>query len=198
MEENKRNDSKIPEKRVEKVISGTAKTKKKSDIQKFTDVFLADDIASVKEYAVKDVVIPTIQKGIVDIVQNGIEMLIYGATGATPRRSSSTASKVSYRSYYDKRDDRERDRRSVSRARSTYSYDDIILDRRGEAEEVLDRMYETVERYGMVSVGDLYDLVGITGDYTAHRYGWANLDSAYVKRIREGYTIVLPKAMPFD
>lgn len=38
----------IPEKHVEKVISGTVKPKKKSEMQKFADVFISEDVNNVK------------------------------------------------------------------------------------------------------------------------------------------------------
>ena len=77
-------------------------------------------------------------------------------------------------------------------------YDDIILDTRREAEEVLDRMQDLIDNYGMVSVADLYDLVGINGSYTDNKYGWTHLRSADVQHVREGYLLKLPKALPFD
>jgi len=184
----------IPEKKVEKVIAGTVKSKKKSEIQKFTDVFISEDINNVKSYILLDVLIPAIKKAISDIVTNGIDMILYGETGKT--KSNSTASKVSYRSYYDGRNGR-RDYSAV-RTKISYNYDDIILDNRGEAEDVLSRMDELISTYGLVSVADLYDLVGITGNYTDNKYGWTNIRSASVIRVRDGYMLKLPKALPLD
>ena len=57
-------------------------------------------------------------------------------------------------------------------------------------------MDEIIDMYGRVSVADLYDLVGITGNYTDNNYGWTNLASAEPIRVRDGYVIKLPKAMP--
>jgi len=184
----------IPEKKVEKVIAGTVKSKKKSEIQKFTDVFISEDINNVKSYILLDVLIPAIKKAISDIVTNGIDMILYGETGKT--KSNSTASKVSYRSYYDGRNGR-RDYSAV-RTKISYNYDDIIFDNRGEAEDVLSRMDELISTYGLVSVADLYDLVGITGNYTDNKYGWTNIRSASVIRVRDGYMLKLPKALPLD
>lgn len=184
----------IPEKKVEKVIAGTVKSKKKSEIQKFTDVFISEDINNVKSYILLDVLIPAIKKAISDIVTNGIDMILYGETGKT--KSNSTASKVSYRSYYDGRNGR-RDYSAV-RTKISYNYDDIILDNRGEAEDVLSRMDELISTYGLVSVADLYDLVGVTGNYTDNKYGWTNIRSASVIRVRDGYMLKLPKALPLD
>lgn len=183
-----------PEKKVEKVIAGTVKSKKKSEIRKFTDVFISEDINNVKSYILLDVLIPAIKKAISDIVTNGIDMILYGETGKT--KSNSIASKVSYRSYYDGRNDR-RDYSAI-RTKISYNYDDIIFDNRGEAEDVLSRMDELISTYGLVSVADLYDLVGVTGNYTDNKYGWTNIRSASVIRVRDGYMLKLPKALPLD
>lgn len=180
------------EKKVEKIISGNARAKKKSEFSKFADVFVSEDAGNVKSYILMDVLVPAIKKAISDIVTNGIDMLLYGETGVHKRNGAS--SKVSYRSYYD----RSNRSSSSSRTRNGYSYDDIILDNRGEAEEVLLRMDEIVATYGTVSVADLYDLVGITGAYTDNKYGWTDIRSASVVRVKDGYMIKLPRALPLN
>ena len=81
---------------------------------------------------------------------------------------------------------------------SRYSYDTITLDTRGEAEEVLARMDEIIDTYKMVRVADFYDLVGVTGNYTDNKYGWTNIRNAEVIRVRDGYRIKLPRALPID
>ena len=182
------------EKKIEKVVSGTAKTKKKSEMSKFKDIFISEDASNVKSYVLMDVLIPAMKKAISDIVTTGIDMILYGEEGESRRRAPSE--RVSYRRYYDQRDDRSIDR---VRTRTGYSYDDIIVDNRGEAEEVLSRMDELIDQYGVVSVGDLYDLVGLTGTYTDQKYGWTNIRTAKPERLRDGgYVIKLPKALPID
>lgn len=185
-------ESAIEKKKVEKVVSGTVKNKKKNEIQKFANVFVSEDIQNVKTYIVMDILIPSLKRALSDIVKNGIDMILYGESGG---RSNSKASKVSYRSYYDKVNDRDY---SNNRIRTGYSYDDIVIESRGEAEEVLDRMNELLSVYKIVSVADLYDLVGITGNYTDNKYGWTDLNSARVVSVRDGYLLKLPKALPLD
>ena len=176
------------DKKVEKVISGNAKVKKRSA--------LSDDIQNIKSYVVMDVLIPAAKKAISDIVTNGVDMILYPGGNGRPKRSN--ANHVSYRSYYDNRDrDRRYDPETRSR-RSSYSYDDIIIDTRAEAEEVLERMDELLDTYNVVSVADLYDLVGISCSYTDNKYGWTNLRNAEVIRVRDGYFLKLPKAGPID
>lgn len=184
----------MPEKKVEKVITGSVKSKKKNEIRKFADVFVSEDVNNVKSYIVFEVLVPAIKKAISDIVTNGIDMILYGEAGHTKKNSA--ASKVSYRSYYDKANDR-RDY-SPSRSRTGYDFNDIILDNRGEAEDVLSRMDELISTYGLVSVADFYDLVGVTCNYTDNKYGWTDIRSASIIRVRDGYMIKLPKALPLN
>ena len=194
MEEFKPNSNKskeltpVPEKKVEKIVKGTVKSKKKNGIDKLKDNFISEDAANIKTYVVMDVLIPAVKKAICDIVKNGVDMILYGESGRSNRRPSEY---VSYdRRYLDRGDPRFY---KADIARIGYSYDDIILETRGEAEDVLARMDELIELYGMVSVADLYDLVGITGNYTDNKYGWTNIRNAEPVHVRDGYMLRLPK-----
>lgn len=180
------------EKKVEKVVHGAVKTRKKSGLEKAKGLFISDDAANLKSYVLMDVLIPAFKKAISDIVTNGIEMILYGETGRSRRNSPSGS--VSYRNFYDRRDS---DRRQLnSPVRTGYSVDDVVLETRGEAEDVLARMDELIEMYGVVSVADLYDLIGVTGNYTDNKYGWTNIRNAEPIRVRDGYLLKLPKPLP--
>lgn len=195
-EENK--NASVDKKRVSKVVKGNVRTKKKSEIRKFTDVFVAEDIGSVKSYLVDEVVVPGAKRLFVDAVKYGIDMLIFGDRGRA-RGNSSGAPHVSYRNYWeDRRDDDRRYSNNNSKSRSWYDYDDFIFESRGEADYVLSQMEDLLDRYKMVTVLDLYDLVGKSCDHTANKYGWLSLRSAKVTRVRDGYVIDLPKAAPID
>lgn len=181
------------EKKVEKVISGNVKTREKSLSRKFSDTFLGDDIESVKGYIIFDVIIPAIKDTISNVVSNGIEMLLFGETRGSGRKRNE--SYTSYSNYYKKDNKRERTR-SVS---SVHNFRDIILETRGEAEDVLSNLVDIAYEYGSASVADLYDLVGVTGSFTDNRYGWSNLASARVNRARGGgYIIDLPRVEQLD
>lgn len=179
-------------KKVEKVVSGTVKTKKKSEIHKFTDVFISEDAANVKNYILMDVLVPAVKKAISDIVRDGIDMILYGGTGRS--KSSGPSNYVSYSRYSDR--DRRDDHRYSDTRRAGYYHDDIIVQTRGEAEDVLARMDELIDMYGQVTVADLYDLVGISGNYTDNRYGWTNIRNAEPVRVRDGYLLKMPKVGP--
>lgn len=184
------------DKNLSKVVSGTAKLKKKSETRKFADAILSEDVSNVKSYVVMDVIIPAIKDLIYDIVTNGVDMVLFNGERHHGKKRG-TASKISYGSFY--RGSEDRDRREYSRVRNGFDYDDIIFDSRGDAEAVLTAMEDIIDQYGTVSVGDLYELAEVTtNNYAVNKYGWSDLRSAQAVRVREGYMLKLPRALPLN
>lgn len=195
----KSRENKQEKKEVKKVVKGKAVAKKKSEASKIAGSIIAEEAKSIKDYAIYEVLIPAFKDGISQLVKGCIDMMFYGEVKPTSssRRGSSYGggTRVSYRDYYD---DRRSDRRDERRVSSRYSYDDVIFESKQDAEDVLDRMDELVEQYGVVTVGDLFDLAGVTGNgYTDQNYGWTNISSASVERNRHGeYIIRLNRPSP--
>lgn len=187
-------EKKDSEKKLVKVVKGSVRTKKKSDIQKIADIFIAEDVSSVKNYILMDVLVPAIKKAIDDIVSDGVHMLLYN--GDRKNGTRSTASKISYRQYSDQ-DNREY---KLAGSRSGFNYDDIIFDSRGDAEAVLSAMQDVIDQFGKVSVADLYDLAEVSNtNYATNKYGWADIRHAETYRLRNGgYILKLPRALPLD
>lgn len=189
--ERKQDKSSPPEKKLEKVVSGGTKTRKKSEVKKFANIFVPEDVENVKSYILMDVVVPGIKNAIADAVS----IFLFGETGRLGGRRDK-GSRVSYQKYYD---DRRDDRREYGRPRPAaagFDYDDIIFETRGDADLVLDQLESAIANYGLASVADLYDLAGITcHSYTANKYGWTDIRTAKVIRIRDGYTLQLPRTV---
>ena len=192
----KKEETNLEPKRVEKIVAGPVKTKKKSKISKFTEEFISEDAKNVKSYVFGEVLIPAIKKAISDIVTDGIDIILYGESRRSKGRGP--ADRVSYRNYYDDRGTRASRMMDRGPTNTGYSYNEVILATRGEAEDVLSRMDELIDMYQVVRVADLYDLVGITGNYTDNKYGWTNIRNADIVRVREGYMIRMPRAIPID
>lgn len=194
-----------PEKKIKKVVKAPVTIKQKSEARKFLDNFISEDVANVKDYLVKDIVIPTIKDTIWAAITNSVEMVLFGGTGRA-RRSGSISSRrpsdyISYSSYSsDSRSSRSyRDRREEEEiSRNRFDPEDIVFKYESDAVAVLDQMAEVIEAYGKVTVNDLYDMVDRTPPaYTATRYGWTYLDGGCKPvRVRDGYILKLPKARP--
>lgn len=180
------------------VIKGTAKVKPKGEIHKFADVFLAEDVHAVKDFLVRDVLIPGAKKLIYDIFVDGLGMLLNGSTSR--RNDRSNIPYVSYSKSYDRRDDRRDDRyRDRDNGhRDYYNFNDVIFDNRGDAERVLMLMRDSLDRYDFVSVFDLYDFANLRTTPADSNYGWISLRHVEVQRVKDGYKLTLPRALPRD
>lgn len=193
-------ETKTNEKKVEQVTSSAAKIKKESWVQKRAKAFVSDDAKNVGDYIVDDILIPALKKVISDMVNETVNTTLYGRGGGGTRRSN--ADRVSYRDYYNggrnnRSDDRGREAgRSTSRSR--VAYEEVVVASREEADAVLQRLDELIDMYGVVSIADLYDLVGVQGRYTDNKYGWTNVRNAEAVRVRDGYEIRMPKVGPID
>lgn len=184
--------------KLEKVITGTAKVRKKSPARKFADVFISEDVENVKTYILSDVIVPAIKNLIANTIKDGIDMCLYGGVNRRDGRSRSGADYVSYNRFSD-RDRRDRyDDRDRTRRGSSFDCENITVPTRGEAERVLDALDDIIAEYKVARVGDLYDIVDLTAPHTANKYGWTNLRNAKVVRVGSEYGFILPKAMPLD
>jgi hypothetical protein len=184
------------EKRVQKVVKGQVKTKK-NEIRKLADIFISEDVSSVKSYLFMDVLVPAIKKAVYDIVTNGIDMFLYGGTGRA-KSGGSSGTKVSYRNFYEERNGGGYRGSENNRSRNGLDYDDIVFSNRGEAEAVKQAMQAAIVKYGFVTVADLYDMVDMSAPYTSQKYGWMSVNNAEIIRSRDGYVIKLPRAVPID
>jgi hypothetical protein len=179
-------------KKVEKVVSGTVTTKKKSLGRRFADIVLSGDLVSVKEDLKEDF----LEFG-KETALKALEMLLWGDSRASTRRKvSGRSNPFPYSSI--SRGNAQQPKTDYSRVRSTHNFDDIVLESRGDAEQVLDVLCDMLETYGQVTVADLYDAVGKTSRFSDNNYGWTNLQTAYVSRVRQGYLLNMPKCVQLD
>lgn len=183
--------------KVEKAITGTAKRKKKSELSKVGGAIISEDAKKVKDHILLDVLIPAFKNLLADVVSDAVNMALFG--DARRRGGDYRSGSSRYVSYDSRYRDGYSSRNAQSERRSAgYGFDEIVLDSRGDAEEVLDRMNEILDTYGLVRVADMYDLVGLQSNYTDNNYGWTSLRTADIRRGRDGYYLQMPKAMPID
>jgi hypothetical protein len=85
------------------------------------------------------------------------------------------------------------------RSRARHDFDELIIPSRQEAEEVIDRMFDLLSRYGEVSVADLYELTGIQSSHTDMKWGWRELRGTKAIRLRQGgFLLDLPEPEPLN
>lgn len=69
-----------------------------------------------------------------------------------------------------------------------------IISRREDAERVLEMMAHRLDKYEVVTVADLNDMLGISSEWTDTRWGWIDIRDAQIRQIREGWRLELPDA----
>lgn len=176
--------------RMKSVVKSSTNAKKPSIVRKVWNAFFPEDVESMKDYILLDVIIPALK----DAAEDTFHATIRGV--GSPRKKTRydhVSSKVSYAS-----DDRRRTD-YTNRRNAIFNYDEVIFDTRDDAEIVLTTMEEALAAYEEVTVLDFYDLSGRTIENAmAARYGWTDLSNARVVRGFDGYYIQLPKAKPLS
>lgn len=187
-------------KNISPVVSSGATRRRRSLRKQFKETFVAGDARSAIHYVLFDVLLPAAKETVVEAGSQGIEKLIFGDS----RKRGSTAPQsgpyghVNY-TRYSSGSGSPSAARAMSRAsRARHNFDEIVLDQRTEAEEVIDRLFDLISHYETASVADLYELVGLSSSHTDHKWGWTDLTGAGVTRVRGGYLLDLPEPEPLD
>lgn len=90
-------------------------------------------------------------------------------------------------------------KRTISEmARANHEFDEILFDSRFEAQDVIDRMRERLDKYGSVTVDNLYQMMGVDPTFKDSAWGWDSLDGAHVRRFRGSYVLDLPDPSPLS
>jgi hypothetical protein len=193
----------IEDKNLTRVTKGETIRKKKPLRKRFADAFVAGSARMAVQYVILDVLLPAAKDMVVEAGSQGIEKLIFGEArrrGSLPPQSGQYGY-VNYNRYSSPALGRglSSAQRAMSRqARARHDFDEILLESRSEAEEVIDQLFEVVNRYGAATVADLYELVGLASTHTDHKWGWSDIRGAGVSRDRNGYLLDLPDPHPLD
>lgn len=179
-----------PNKKVEQVVSGEVVQKPKSLGRKLHRIIFNGEFKGAVSYITVDVLLPAFRNMIVDATTKGIERAIYGDSPQRSRSGYGNRPRTSYHSPVNRgRPSRPEPRRSSR----SHDFNDVILLDRNEAETVLERMADVIDQFEVVSLADLYELVGLPSTYVDNNWGWSNLAHSSVRQTRDGYLLELPQ-----
>ena len=191
----------------EKKIKGTpCKKAKKSGWQLFKESFIADEIGDLKEYIVKDLVVPMIKDSICDGISNTLSMMLYGEKRNYRRRDSyydRSPSGVRYynyssQSYSSRRREREREREREERRYATpASFDMAVARNMEDAKDILEELEDIFEDYGSVSIAQYHEACELPMTAEEHNWGWYSLVDVRLKEDRATGEVLIwmPKAV---
>lgn len=182
------------EKNVTQVTTSKVVRRKKPLHSRVADLFETPDFNTVAEQIVKDVLVPSAKEMVEEAFGQGISRILWGEGRSHISRNASrnSSGRVNYSSAFSSNSRPSiRDEAPTTR-RKNADYEEIILATRIEAEDVMDRMYDLLESYDVVSVHDLYQLVGIVGTHQDQKWGWFSLKGLQARRIKGGYLLDVP------
>ena len=183
-------------KKLEKVVQGEVLTKEVGLGRKFRNVFFGGDARQSARYVAGDVLLPALRNLIVDMVTMGIERVVYGENARRRGRPTTPfTSRVQYNAYSAMRDPRERVNLpgQPPRLAARSQEPDLILERREDAEAVLEQLVAIIDQYDVASVSDLNELLGRPSSHIDQKWGWTSLGRVSIRQVREGYHLDLPQ-----
>jgi hypothetical protein len=193
-----------PREKIKAVTSAETVRRKRSLGRQFKETFIGGDAKSASDYVIFSVIIPAVKDMFAEAAMSGIERLIYGENKS--RRSIAPSGHLGLGQVAYNRMSQSptstvragRDQRMLSRrSRARHSFDELVIASRQEAEEVIDRLFDLLSRYGSASVADLYELTGIQSSHTDMKWGWTELRGARAVRLRQGgFLLDLPEPEP--
>lgn len=188
-------DTAPEEKKLEQVVTAPAVVKQKSIGKKFKAIFFGGEFKSSFRYVTADVLLPAARDTLFDAATKGVERLVYGENVQARRgRPANTRGIVTYNRPV------QRDSRSAMLpdqpphrvARRGKESADVLITDREEAMLVLQTMVDCIDKYNVVSMADLNELIGQPIANIDHNWGWTNLTTAQIRQDRNGYLLELP------
>ena len=191
-------------KKVERVTSAKVERRRRPLGKQFAHVFFGGDARTALGYMVESVIIPSAKEAIVEAFSSGIEKIVYG--DARPRRGGAPPSafgRTNYGQQYQQSQtlpQAQTQPRGISRGgKARHDFGELVIQSRAEADEVLERLFDILDKYETATVADLYELTGIAPSHTDHKWGWTSLQGADIGRIRGGgYRLDLPVPEPLS
>lgn len=163
---------------------------------------VVDRAAEASVDLVKNVVLPGIRDTLADSFHGLIDAMFDTKTQGRRRASRGTTvvtsnqTSFNYNGISKQAVDR---KRSISeKARSNHDFGEIIFQSRPEANDVIDTMRVRLNKYGTVTVDDLYSIIGVDPTVVDTSWGWdeGSFAGAHVRRIRSGFVLDIPEPSP--
>jgi hypothetical protein len=188
------------EKQIVKVVTGEVIRKPESLGRKFKNVFFGGDLKTSARFVAADVLLPAFRDLLVDAIVNGAKGVIYGDSTfrrrtAEPRPRTQYSNPINRTTVYSGEPTRRAylpDQPHAYRHQNQIPRDELIIQNRYDAERIVERLIDIVDKYEVASLADYYDLAGLSSSHTDNKWGWTTFNSAEIRQTRDGYVIDLP------
>lgn len=202
-------ESKVEKIKIPKIEGMQIVEKKKGLGQRIRESFGGEDAKTVGQFIVLDVLLPGARDILFNIIHEGAHRSLYGASGG--RRNSSVGSSVVGSvvrgTNYGSISTQGRIVGSGVRSAPTgptqedirnFDFSKFAFPQRDQAEEVIERLSDAIDEFGVVTVADVFDFLGKTGNgFTDLKFGWdsAAFAGARVRPVHGAYILDIPRPL---
>jgi hypothetical protein len=184
-----------PEKNIKQVVTG-AKQVQRPATKRFFDFLFAESPKALVKKIGREVMVPRVKAGFEEAANSFLSGMLWGDSSNRPisnvvRGTVLRGGIVNYHQASGPNSMAMAHQATV--IQSSGNYQDLVVPTQQAAEFLLTNMYDLLNEYRIVAVGDLYDLAGITSAPSDNAYGWHTLDGARISKARDGYLLELPR-----
>lgn len=177
--------------------------------ERIKQIFIAEDLPTVKAKIFEGVIVPSIKDFIVSVISDGVSLIFYGEKTVNAKRRvqssflTGSGSRISYSTYYASSLSGA-DNIQKKTSPSTVGYVEPIFDTYVEANECLTDLCEQLDNYETVTISDLYNHrhVSKQGTYrdeaVFQNWGWRNFGNVRITLTPLGYSMNLPAPRPLN
>lgn len=184
-----------PKKHIVPVISGATQVPRPAS-RRFLEFLFAESPKNLGAKIGRDVIVPRIKAGVEEAFNAFVHGMFWGNTGVKPMSNmvQGTVLRAGGTQYH-----------QISslpagavtpasqQVTSSGNYQDLVCPTQQEAELLLSNLYDTLNQYRVVAVGDLYEMARIKPNPSDNAFGWYSLDGARISKVRDGYLLELPR-----
>lgn len=181
---------------VRPIRTGKVLRRKKTLTSGLTNAFFGSAMGGedVIGSAILEVVVPALKDMLSEFITSTVEMVLFGERRGSRRASASkNPSIISYGKFFQNAasgavENNYRERSSAG------DDDEFLFTSLGEAEDTLDALSSDIERFHMVTVADLYELIGFEIKHTDVNWGWRSIAKAKIRPYHGGgYLLIMPR-----
>lgn len=188
------------EKRVkEAVVEGVIVHKPKKSLgRKFSELFFSGETPkSVAANVATGVLIPAVRDMLFTAGRDALQRVLYpggNSNAGSAWRPGGGAPVVAYNRYAQPSTPQPDQRATMShQGRTTGNYEELLFPSRMHAEQVVDEMLLLLQKFQTVTVGDFFDLAGVTTEFPDRSHGWRTLQGVVPIPRDGGFILNLPR-----
>ena len=186
-------------KKQEPVVTVPVHVRPEGFFSRMRSSFFSGSGGSIGNDLIFEVLVPAAKSMLMDALTQGLQKTFYGNSQPSGRSYSPTSSGyVSYNNYYAPSQQQQAAPPQRAQTRRSDTVSNVDFPERADAIRVLEQLQELVGVYGMTSVADYYDLVGLKSEITDEQWGWYSLNGVYPQRLpgARGFVLNLPRPRP--